>query len=426
MPVVRPCIVGRMGSTTFYETTMTGRELASTVRPSKETDAWASASIEERMQRAFDIRRIRETIVPYLARHPDRFFGSLIVLAPKGAIEFEPLATLIHEPLAAAYRDSARHMGFVTIDRDELVALDGQHRLLAFREVVAGGPALGAYAGEAVDDEISVLLIEFESPQKTRRIFNKVNRHARPTSRSDNIITSEDDGYAIVARWLLDPDREAPLAARWVQGERVELVNWTSNTLGQNSRHLTTVSAVYETVRDIVRHAGFSGFDETSNPVAPADQDLEAAFAVAASWWDSILRMRVLQPALGEPGQVPLQRFDADHEAALLLRPTGQIAFVRGLIRAHEADASRTPVELFRRADAISWRTTADSIWRGSLILPDGRVSARKDAVALAAEVVAYLLLGEQFEASRRDALERAWNRARGSVDERLPIPPAT
>jgi DNA sulfur modification protein DndB len=425
MPVVRPCIVGRMGSTTFYETIMTGREIASTVRPAKETDAWASASIEERMQRTFDIRRIRETIVPYLARHPDRFFGSLIVLVSKGAIEFEPLATLLHEPLSAAYRDSARHMGFVTIERDELVALDGQHRLLAYREIVAGGPALGAYAGEAVDDEISVLLIEFETPQKTRRIFNKVNRHARPTSRSDNIITSEDDGCAIVARWLLDPDKDAPLAARWIQGERVELVNWTSNTLGQNSRHLTTVSAVYETVRDILRHSGFRGFDEASNPVAPADQELEEAFAVAARWWASILRLRVLQPALDDPSQVPLQRLDAGHEAALLLRPTGQIALVRGLTRALDADALTTPAELISRADAISWRTTADSIWRGSLVRPDGRISARKDAVALAAELVAYLLLGEQFDASRRDELERAWNRARGSVDEHLPVPPA-
>src|SRR5436190_6567139 len=91
MPVTRPCIVGRMGSTTYYETTMSGRELASSVRPAKETDAWATASIEERMQRKFDMKRIRETIVPYLAQHPDRFFGSLIVLVPKGSIEYEPL-----------------------------------------------------------------------------------------------------------------------------------------------------------------------------------------------------------------------------------------------------------------------------------------------------------------------------------------------
>src|SRR3712207_8874944 len=46
-------------------------------------------------------------------------------------------------------------------------------------------------------------------------------------------------------RWLLDIDRDAPLAERRIDGQKVELVNWTSNTLGQNSRHLTTVSTVY-------------------------------------------------------------------------------------------------------------------------------------------------------------------------------------
>ena len=46
MPVTRPCIVGRMGSTRYYETTMTGRELASSVRPAKETDSWTSGDNE--------------------------------------------------------------------------------------------------------------------------------------------------------------------------------------------------------------------------------------------------------------------------------------------------------------------------------------------------------------------------------------------
>lgn len=425
MPLVRPCIVGRLGSTTFYETTLTGRQLASSVRPAKETDFWASASIEERMQRTFDVRRIRETIVPYLATHPDRFFGSLIVLAPEGAIKFESLAAVIDEPPLAPYRRAARHMGFVSIEPDELVALDGQHRLLAYREVVAGGPALGAYAGEAVDDEISVLMIEFETAQKTRRIFNKVNRHARATSRAENIITSEDDGCAIVTRWLLDPGKNGPLAARWVQGAWCELVDWRTDTLNRDSWHLTTVSAVHETVRQIARNCGYSDFDERSVPLAPADKDLDAVFAAATTWWTSILRMKVLQSALNDPSKVPHQRFDADHEAALLLRPTGQIAFIRGVIRAHEADESLTPAELISRADTISWKTSKDSVWEGSLVLPDGRINARSDAVALAAELMAYLLLGQQFESSRRDALERAWNRARGSVDERLPIPPA-
>lgn len=422
MSVIRPCIVGSMGSTTFYETTMTGRDLAMTVRPAKETDAWASASIEERMQRTFDVRRIRETIVPYLAKHPDRFFGSLVVLAPKGAIEFEPLATLISEPLSAAYRDSARHMGFVSIDRGELIALDGQHRLLAYREIVAGGPPLGEYAGEAADDDVSVLLIEFETPQKTRRIFNKVNRHARPSSRSDNIVTSEDDGCAIVTRWLLDPDRNAPLAARWASDERVELVNWSSNTLGQNSRHLTTISAVYETTRDIVRFEEFTGFDEKTNPVAPRDEALEAAFERVAAWWRSILELRPLRRALTDPRGIPVLRNDPGDESSLLLRPLGQIALVRGLTRALDADSSLSLGEAMDRANRISWATSPRSIWEGSIVLPDGRMCARQEAVSLAADLVVHLVLGSRLDKSRHEAIQQAWNRARGNQAD-LPDP---
>ena len=44
------------------------------------------------------------------------------------------------------------------------------------------------------------ILIEHEVNMKTRRVFNVVNRYAKQISRGDQIITSEDDGYAIVAR----------------------------------------------------------------------------------------------------------------------------------------------------------------------------------------------------------------------------------
>ena len=48
-------------------------------------------SIEERMQREPNLARIKREIVPYLARHADRFFGSVIVLVQPGSVEFEPI-----------------------------------------------------------------------------------------------------------------------------------------------------------------------------------------------------------------------------------------------------------------------------------------------------------------------------------------------
>src|SRR5206468_953140 len=133
----------------------------------------------------------------------DRFFNALIVLVYEPeSFEFEPLSKTV-PGLPAAYRKSAEQMGFLSIEGGSLVVLDGQHRLAALRGVTTAGPELkGEYVDAVADDELSVLFIPHESFEKTRRIFNKVNRYAKPTSPSDNIITSEDDGSAIVTRWL--------------------------------------------------------------------------------------------------------------------------------------------------------------------------------------------------------------------------------
>src|SRR5580704_3433495 len=94
-----PAIKAQMGSTPYYVTTMTARDLVSTTRPAAEDrDAWTSASIDERMQREPNLKRVKEQIAPYLAQHKDRFFGSIIVVVPEGSIEFEPLSVHIKTP----------------------------------------------------------------------------------------------------------------------------------------------------------------------------------------------------------------------------------------------------------------------------------------------------------------------------------------
>ena len=94
-----PAIKGKMGSTPYYVATMAARDLISTTRPAAEDrDAWTSASIDERMQREPNLRRVRDQIVPYLAQHKDRFFGSIIVVVPEGSIDFDPRDEVRQEP----------------------------------------------------------------------------------------------------------------------------------------------------------------------------------------------------------------------------------------------------------------------------------------------------------------------------------------
>jgi DGQHR domain-containing protein len=174
--------------------------------------------------------------------------------------------------LPNAYRSEGERMGFLTIERGERIVLDGQHRWYALRDVIQSADELGDHQGKVGDDDVTVIIIENEDPRKTRRIFNKVNRHAKPTGRADNIVTSEDDGYAWVTRHLLD--RDAPLAAREIidGGATIqqELVNWRSNTLSKGMRHLTTISALYESVGSIL---GFEGVRDLDRIVTPSDQD---------------------------------------------------------------------------------------------------------------------------------------------------------
>ncbi|WP_040633802.1 DGQHR domain-containing protein [Mycolicibacterium phlei] len=414
MAITRPAIRGRMGSTTFYEITMTARELTHSVRPARETDAWASASIDERIQRDVNRSRVMSTIVPYLAQHPDRFFGSFIVLVPRGSVEFEPLTELVNN-LPAAYRNSSENIGYLTIGKGELIALDGQHRLLAFREVTQGGPHLGPLWSEVGDDEVCVLLIEEETPQKTRRIFNKVNRHAKPTGRSDNIITSEDDGYALVTRRLLDTDLDAPFATRTIDGQQYEPVNWTSNTLSQKTWRLTTISALYESVQDILTYEGYKKFSEKESPVAPDEETLQTAYDKVAYWWETILSMDAYKAALADPASIPNVRFDADSHHTLLMRPVGQIALVKGIVYALMAGNGELKLEeAVRRVNMLDFSCPPSSMWRDTIVRADGRMVARKEAYDLAARLIAYMIASEFFSEEAKQRLWEDWNKMRG------------
>jgi len=414
MAITRPALRGKMGSTTYYEITMTARELTNSVRPARETDAWATASIDERIQREVNRSRVMSTIVPYLAQHPDRFFGSFIVLVPQGAVEFEPLTELV-ATLPAAYRSSSSNIGYLTIDKGELIALDGQHRLLAFREVIQGGTNLGPLWSEVGDDEVCVLLLEEESAQKTRRIFNKVNRHAKPTGRSDNIITSEDDGYALVTRRLLDTDLEAPFADRMINGQQYEPVNWTSNTLSQKTWRLTTISALYESVQDILTYEGYKKFSEKESPVAPDEDTLNTAYEKVSSWWDEILTMDAYKDAFKDPATIPNTRSDADDSHTLLMRPVGQIALVKVIVHALNAsNGTLTLTEAVRRTNRLDYSCPPSSMWRDSIVRADGRMVARREAYELAARLIAYMIAADYLPEEAKQRLWEDWNTARG------------
>lgn len=126
---------------------------------------------------------------------------------------------------------------------------------------------------ELANEEISVIFVEHTDTQKIRKIFNKINKYAKQTSRGDNIITSDDDVFAVISRRLLVEGE--PLAP--IMG--IDLVNWKSNTLSTRSKQLTTLSALYTISGTLLKDSKFS------TNVLPDESDVEAAYDEVAEYW---------------------------------------------------------------------------------------------------------------------------------------------
>ena len=416
------CIKGKLGSTEYYLGTMKAEEVVGMAKPASRLEEWKAFDIEERMQRELNNKRVRDEIAPYIAGDPDRFFGSLVILVYEANVfGFEGFGDLdVNLPLA--YRAAKEKMGFLTIEGGQLVALDGQHRLAGL-EAVVQRQISGPFADEVPNDDISVVFIRLDdNMRKVRHIFNKVNRYAKATSRGDNIITSEEDGIAVTTRRLLRQGE--PLGAT---RDNNLLVNWQSNTLSARSLKWTTISAVYFTVKEIAEHEGLdvivkSGLRKSSS--RPPDDKLEEAYDRTVEWWNPILAgMDGVRWAIADPAKIPDFR-NVDAPYSLLLRPIGIMALVKGMCTAKmRSDSKGKPVSLkalVERANRIDWRimtgSSVNSLWVETIVRANGRMSASTESVAVAAELIAYLVGKDYMDDGEITSFRRRYNLLRGDA----------
>ncbi|MDZ8032956.1 DNA sulfur modification protein DndB [Nostoc sp. DedSLP04] len=404
MALVIAGIKGRMGDTNFYQATIKARDLVQGVRAANELDEWTTMSIEDRLQREPDLKRIQEQIAPYIAEAKDRFFGSMIVLVYNGEIYFDSIKEWVDKKAPRAYQSVADNIGVITIEGGALIMLDGQHRLLALEKVVKG-EVIGECRDQVPNDDVCVIFLHHESNEKTRRIFNKVNRYAKPTSRGDNIITSEDDRSAIIARKLLSDG--APLGVR-VKGSSDVIVEWKNNTIAVRSTKLTTISVVYETVKLILSDNGVPN-DTTSRP---SEEELEQYYEYVEKFWNKVLEgLQAYQKALSDSSKIPEMRKD-DHPYSLLFKAAAQIALFKGLIAATRKNRISLE-EAVRRADKINWAMSLP-VWKNVLVTPGGTMARAQQAQNLGGKLIAYLIASDKMTEEETAQIQREYSSAHG------------
>lgn len=415
------CIRAKMGNTPYFLSKIPAGQLIDSVGIAKELPEWPDMSADEKMQREFDIRRVVEEMVPYVVDDPDRFFGSLIIDIYSGYedILYESVAEAI-QSLPAAYRVPMKDMGFLTLPgKERLIALDGQHRLLALKIAIKG--FMGVPAGvkmtaainklephpELANEEISVIFVEHTDTQKIRKIFNKINKYAKQTSRGDNIITSDDDIFAVISRRLLAEGE--PLAP--ING--IDLVNWKSNTLSIRSKQLTTLSALYTMSNTLLKDSKYS------ITILPQGDEVEKAYSEVAEFWKVLL-----SDLYAYQEYIQLTRKDKPvstmRENNLLLKPVTQMAL------AHVARMAKNKgiewKDIVERLNKISW-SFDNKLWINLLVIGSAnkKMITGKEAVRGVGMVISYMVMGDKMTKAELEDVKTVYRNAKNNADEPLP-----
>lgn len=416
--VTIPAIRGQMGSTEYFQAVMRAKDLTAIARPANEFEIFDDFEPDAQMQRSLSQQRVEKQIVPYLMHSADRFFGSIIVLVYEPeTFEFEPLGDEAQRP--KAYRDAFSKVGTLSITSGAgtLFALDGQHRLLGLRLVIEGGetpklkiPIDGEFAKDVGNDELSVIFLPFTSKVHARRVFNKVNRYAKPTTRDTNIITSEDDGLAIVARCLAtagDPQLfgstvTPPFRRLWPNGVRT--VRLDRENLRSNDGEFTTLQTLYKATASVVKGLGLKPIDEGTTIVRPRDKHLREAYEQTTAWWNLLLNEFLpFKEAQKRYSSFNEWRHDFDHPYGLALRPITQAAIFDAMAFALRTFGT-SPEYFVERLSGINWQAS-HPVWRGILVGGGEERYRVLTKPTIADRLIAYMVVGEETYGELRMSL---------------------
>ena len=417
----------KLGSTVYYIAKMSVEELVNSVGLAIELPEWKDMTPDEKMQREPDINRVVNEICPYFIEDQDRFFGSLIVDIYSGFenMKFDPISKYVKDDITFAYDVSMQDAGFLSLPgKERLIALDGQHRLLAMKLCLKGNSAISAVMlgnkkmtsqmlaleahPELADEEVSVIFVEHRDNMKIRKIFNKVNKYARQTGRGQNIITADDDVYATIARKLFSDGGVLEKVGK------NELVNWKSNTLSQRSKQLTTVSALYTIAETLSKDKGWSA------KVMPSDEDeIEEAFDENTEFWTELLNgMDVYQEYLD------LTRKDKPisnlRDQNLLMKPVTHMALAHVAYFAKKHSAAWGDV--VPKLNKVNW-SMDNSVWFNILVIPakKKKVITGKESIRAAGMVISYMVMSDKMSVAEVEEVKEIISNATNAQSNDLP-----
>ena len=411
MPSVHPAMKGKFGSTEYFMLTMKASEAAEKIKILSEVPGWEKLDLEERYQREINSKRVRNQIAPYLSNDPDRFFGALIVsVINDEGMGFEPASKKLSgiSELDQLHKAGAKSFGFLTLSGGEmLIPLDGQHRLAALKAATTGKYPGSENENEKIpgvepnsdlaNDDVMLIMIRHD-PKMSRKIFNKVNRYAKPTTKADNLITADDDIIAIISR---------EIANDLIEGD---LVNYKSNTLSNTTHHFTTLSTIYDATKHVLENVLYD--DNKSKKIdtqkLPSREDQRLYREMANEYWKHLLEgVDIYRTAIADKGTNGHKTRIKTRKTLLLGKPISQLALMLAVVRLKNMDnvdgSKLSWKTILDRINGVDWANDND-LWQG-ILMNGTRVVAGRTNAQFASRFIAYYL-GEPLEKTDLDNLK--------------------
>jgi DNA sulfur modification protein DndB len=305
-----PAMQGRMGGRDYYATMI---KLSLVPRLFKFRD-WAELPPEQRAQRVLQKNRIPD-ITQYILDNEDGYLFSALTASFDCHPKFSPVK-------------GREDVGTLEIPFDaDLVINDGQHRRAAIEEALKENPRLG-------EETISVVLFPFEDLGRMQQMFSDLNRTARTTSKSLNILYNQRD---LMSQITLVISERLDIFKGLVDKDRV--------SLALRSSKLFTLAAIYDAISALLVSVSEDKYDEK--------------LGLALEYWENVaehmLEWRKVKNNDLKPGEF---RQEYIHSHAVVLWALG--AMGQTLLSTYPHDWK----EHLSKLRKIDWRRT-NKEWQG-------------------------------------------------------------
>lgn len=321
--LVFPSLRCAMGNWIYYVTAMTFGDVAAWLKPTREIHE--STQLADWIQRQLDDQHANR-IAKYLRTQSERLFNAIVVGVYGAEPEWSELR--VRDPQDRISPEDEDHLkrtlGILAFQGEEhLFAIDGQHRVAGIKRAIETTASLAS-------EEITVILVAHVDSavgrRRTRRLFTTLNKRAKRVSKADIVALDEDNGFAVVARRLVD---EFTL----LNTRELVAFEGTASIKPSDQKSLTSVIGLYELAIDLYPSQSDSLPKRNEfMSTRPGEAAIKEVYDTSVEFWTLLAkRSSEYKEVFGSKAKVSPGTFRAPTNNHLLFRPAGQRAFAGAL-----------------------------------------------------------------------------------------------